>query len=451
MQKNIESKEIMTIYRNAIDQLAEWKNKKERNPILIQGARQIGKTWVMKEFGKRHFRNVLEVNFDMHQDIAELFKRTKDPHRLISELQLFADFKIEAGQTLLIFDEIQASEEALNSLKYFAELMPDLHIVAAGSLLGVAVKHKNMTVPVGKVEILNMYPVSFDEYFHTSKPHLWEALQKAERPEALPVALLQSLNEHYRQYLICGGMPKAALAMLNGEGTSKVDEELHNIVAMYEADFSKYATSTEVIRIGQIWRSLPSQLAKENRKFIYKVVRTGARAREYEDALMWLQSAGLVCLVNAVSKAGLPLSAYKELSTFKVYSLDCGVLRYLCRLPAEALLGNTPAFAEMKGAVTENFVLQSILPYLECDPYYWTSDGKAEVDFVTQIGTDIVPIEVKAGASLSGQSLKSYSDKFQPKKMIRLAQTDLYVKENLLSVPLPLAFMFKKFFRQAIL
>lgn len=438
----------MEIYRNTIDELGRWFEKKDRKPILLQGARQIGKTWVMRAFGKRYFQNVVEINFDMQDEVGEIFRRTKDPHKIVSELQLYSEEKIEAHKTLLIFDEIQANENALNSLKYFAELMPELHIIAAGSLLGVAVKHKKMTVPVGKVEILKMYPVTFDEFYHTTENKHWQWLNNNNAIENLPVAIKQTLTERYRQYLVCGGMPKAIVTMLEGN-YDNIEQEINNIITLYEADFSKYATSTEVIRIGQIWRSLPSQLAKENKKFVYKVVKTGARAREYEDALLWLQDAGLITMVYNVSKPGLPLSAYKDLSAFKVYAMDCGVLRCLSRLPAEALMSRADKYIEMKGAITENFVLQSILPILENEPCYWASEGKAEIDYVAQIGTGVYPIEVKASKNLSGQSLKSYSDKYNPDLLIRLADTDLSLTNKLLSLPLPLAYKFKEYVKEA--
>lgn len=430
---------MIDIQRDIINRFVEWKNRDERLPILLKGARQIGKTWTMRKFGADYFSNVIEINFDMQPEIGEIFERSKDPRRIIEELQLYTSKRIEIGKTLVIFDEIQANEYALNSLKYFAELMPELHIIAAGSLLGVAIKHKNMTVPVGKVEIFQMYPITFGEFLHTTEPQIWQWLEDNNIIDNLPTSVLLKLKEHYKKYLICGGMPRAVCRMLGGE-YDMIDNELNNILALYEADFSKYASSTEVIRIGQIWNSLPSQLAKENRKFVYKAIKTGARAREYEDALFWLQNAGLITIVYCVSKPSMPLSAYKDLSAFKIYALDCGLLRCLCKLPAEVFISDSPNFTEAKGAIAENYVLQSILPNMECDPYYWVSSGIAEIDFVTQIGIDVFPIEVKAGTNLSGQSLKSYSDKYSPKKLIRIADTDLSIKGNLLSIPLPLAY-----------
>lgn len=432
------------IQRYIINDFIEWKNRTERYPLLLKGARQIGKTWTMRKFGRDHFSNVVEINFDMQPDICEIFERSKDPKRIIEEIQLYTGIKIEVGKTLLIFDEIQANEYALNSLKYFAELMPELHIIAAGSLLGVAIKHKNMTVPVGKVEVMQMYPITFGEFLHTTEPMIWQWIEDNDKAENLPVAVLTKLNDRYRQYLICGGMPKAVLRLINGR-YDLIENELKNILEMYEADFSKYASSTEVIRITQLWNSLPSQLAKENKKFVYKAIKSGARAREYEDALFWLQNAGLINIVSCVSKPALPLSAYRELSSFKVYAVDCGLLRVLCKLPAEVFLSDSLAFTETKGAIAENYVLQSILPNLECDPYYWVSNGIAEIDFVSQFGTEIYPIEVKAGTNLSGQSLKSYSDKYSPNRLIRIANTDLSFKNNLLSIPLPLAYKLKRY------
>lgn len=440
----------MKIRRDIIDRLKQWKDSENRKPILLKGARQTGKTWIMEEFGKECFEHVAIFNFDKVEELAGVFEKTKDVQRILKELALFTDVPIEAGKTLLVFDEIQLCEGALNSLKYFCEDAPQYHIIAAGSLLGVAIRKKKMSVPVGKVQILRMYPVTFKEFLQASDGRTYHYVNNLEVIEPLPDIVLSKLELEYKRYLVCGGMPEAVTALLGNKGGQAVDEALQNILDMYTLDFSKYASSTEIPRINSLWASLPSQLAKENRKFLYRIIRSGARAREYEDALLWLEEAGLIYRIFNVAKPGLPLSAYQNLSAFKVYVSDCGLLRRLAKLSPEVILSGNTVYTEFKGALAENAILQSLVPRNDVMPYYWSSENRAEVDFLLQFPTEVVPIEVKADSRISGKSLSVYANKFAPQLKIRFSMNNLKINDGLLSCPIPLADWIDKIVKTAI-
>lgn len=440
----------MKIQRDIIGQLKQWKNKEIRKPILLKGARQSGKTWIMEEFGRECFDYVATFNFDRTEELTTVFEKTKDIERILKELALFTNVPIEPGKTLLIFDEIQECEGALNSLKYFCEEAPQYHIIAAGSLLGVAVRRKKMSVPVGKVQLIEVYPVTFKEFLRASDPQTFTYLDSIKQSAPLPEIIFQKLVVEYKRYLVCGGMPEAVTALLGNEGMQSVENVLQNILDLYTLDFSKYAAPVDIPRINRLWRSLPSQLAKENRKFIYKVVKTGARAREYEDALLWLEEAGLIYRIFNVSKPGVPLSAYQDLSAFKVYALDCGLLRRLARLSPEAILSGNAGYIEFKGALAENAILQALVPQSDGLPNYWNSGNRAEVDFLLQEGTNIVPVEVKAEKRVSGKSLSVYSSKFEPKLKIRFSMNNLKKDNGLLSLPSCLADWTFRFIRQEL-
>jgi predicted AAA+ superfamily ATPase len=319
----------------------------------------------MREFGRREFKYVAEFNVDEVKELKQVFARTKDPQRLIMDLSLYVSVPILPEETLIIIDEIQESEDALNVLKYFAEKAPEYVVIAAGSLLGVAVKKKQMTVPVGKVHVLKMYPLTFKEFLREADYSTYKYIDELHALDYLPEIILTRLIDQYRRYTICGGMPEAAVAMLEGRGMSAVDDILDDILQLYQLDFSKYATPVEVNRISAIWNSLPSQLSKENRKFIYSVVRPGARAREYEDSLIWLEQAGLIHKVYNVSTPKIPLKVYEELSAFKIYALDCGLLRRLAHLAPEVILGDNDNYKEFKGALAENMALLALLSQLK--------------------------------------------------------------------------------------
>jgi predicted AAA+ superfamily ATPase len=440
----------MKIQRDLIDQLRQWKDQEGRKPILLKGARQTGKTWVMQEFGKICFEYVATFDFDKTEELTGVFEKTKDVDRILKELALFTNVPIEPGKTLLIFDEIQACEGALNSLKYFYEDAPQYHVIAAGSLLGVAVRKKKMSVPVGKVHILPVYPVTFKEFLCASDPRTYEYIDHIGQIEPLPGIIMNKLGVEYKRYLISGGMPEAVTTLLENKGMQMVENVLQNILNLYLLDFSKYAVPSDIPRINNLWNSLPSQLAKENRKFIYKAVKPGARAREYENALLWLEEAGLIYRIFNVSKPGIPLSAYQDLSAFKVYAIDCGLLRRLARLSPEVILSGTAGYIEFKGALAENAILQSLVPQSDGLPYYWSSENRAEVDFVLQYAAGVIPVEVKAESRISGKSLSVYASKFNPPLKIRYSMNNLKKNDGLLSLPVFLADWTYKIMRWAI-
>lgn len=430
----------MRIERDIIARFKEWKDAPNRKPILLQGARQIGKTWAMETFGKEQFEYYAKFDFDRQTELKSVFQDSKSPERIIKELSLYCDVPLIAGKTLIILDEIQECEEALNSLKYFCEDAPQYHIIAAGSLLGVAVKRRRMTVPVGKVRVEQMYPLTFKEFLRASDSRTFEYVEHLSAIQKLPEIILNKLKLEYRRYLVCGGMPDAACAMLENSGMEAVDAILQDILDLYELDFAKYAEPREIPRIHAIWHSLPSQLAKENRKFIYKVVKPGARSKDYEDALLWLEDAGMIYRINNISRPLLPLSAYEDMGAFKLYACDCGLLRRLAKLSSSIVLTPTANYTEFKGAMAENAVLQSLMPLLRRDtPYYWSPDSRAEIEFVIQWKDEIIPIEVKAENCVSGRSLVVYNERYKPAHRIRFSFLNLQYNCGLLSCPSPLA------------
>ena len=430
----------MRIEREIINKFKAWKDAPDRKPILLRGARQIGKTWAMETFGKECFKYCVKFDFDRQQELKSVFQVSKDPKRLIKELTLFCEQPIIAGETLMIFDEIQECEEALNSLKYFREEAPQYHIIAAGSLLGVAVKKRKMTVPVGQVKIIDMYPITYKEFLRASDEQTYEYIDSLDEIRHLPEIIMNKLRTEYRRYQVSGGMPEAVVALLEDKGIGEVESALQDILDLYELDFAKYAEPREIPRIHAIWHSLPAQLSKENRKFIYKVIKSGARSKDYEDALMWLEDAGMIHRVFSLSKPGMPLSAYEESDAFKVYACDTGLLRRLAHLPATVVTDPIANYTEFKGAMAENAVLQSIMPFMDDQkPYYWTSPGTAEIEFVIQWGDEIIPIEVKAEENISGSSLSVYNKTYKPHYRMRYSMLNLQYNSGLLSSPSPLA------------
>jgi uncharacterized protein len=425
----------MKIQREIIQELKKWKDRKNRKPLILKGTRQTGKTWIMREFGKQYFDFTAEFNFDKTAELAEIFERTKDVKRILNDLTLFTNVPVVSGKTLIIFDEIQESNGALNSLKYFCEDAPEYHIVAAGSLLGVSIKKKKMSVPVGKVEILNMRPVSFKEFLRKADETIYNYIEGITQIEPLPEIVFNRLHEEFRRYQICGGMPEAVVSLFENLGMDAVENVLQNILNLYTMDFSKYADAAQIARINNIWDSLPSQLAKENRKFIYKVVKTGARAREYEDALLWLEEAGLVYRIYNVSKPGIPLSAYRDVSAFKLYAFDCGILRRLAKLSPGVLLSGHLGFTEFKGAIAENTILQLIEPQFDDKPYYWASGNKAKIDLLLQTSSQIIPVEIKSENRVSGKSLSVYNNKYAPEIRIRFSMKNLHIENGLINIP----------------
>lgn len=431
----------MEIQRDIIDTFRKWKDQPGRKPLLLKGARQIGKTWAMERFGRECFTHVAKFDFDRQPELRSVFAATKQPERIVKELALYTDVPIVPGETLIIFDEIQACEEALNSLKYFCEDAPQYHIIAAGSLLGVAVRRRHMTVPVGKVSVVRMFPITFREFLRAAEPGTFGYVEAMQRPETLPEIILNKLATEWKRYLVCGGMPEAVACMLEGKGMAQLEATLQDILDLYELDFAKYAEPRDIPRIHALWHSLPAQLAKENRKFVFKVIRQGARSKDYEEALMWLEEAGMICRVYNITKPALPLAAYADTTAFKVYAADCGLLRRLAALPVSAVAGQAAdCYTEFKGSMAENAVLQALLPEMAPDtPAYWSPDSRAEVEFVLQAEDRIVPVEVKAEHCVSGRSLTVYNEKYSPPLRVRLSMLNLQHRDGLLACPLPLA------------
>ncbi len=425
----------MEIKRDITAALLEWKDRPDRKPLIIQGARQIGKTWIMQRFGKESFEYVAYFNFDASEELCREFENTKNPTRLLDTLRLYSPAPIEAGRTLIIFDEIQQSNKALNSLKYFCEEAPEYHIIAAGSLLGVSLSQGD-SFPVGKVDFLRMYPVTFREFLRADSPKMYDFLEGITNIAPLPEIVMGQVAEAYRRYQICGGMPAAVIAMLERRGVQDIEQIQKDILTAYALDVAKHAPTKDIPRIAAIWNSIPSQLAKENRKFVYKLVKTGARAREYEDSLLRLEHAGLIHRTFCSTKPALPLNAYDDLSAFKIYLCDGGLLRMLAQLPAEVVLSDNPLYTEFKGAMAENMVLQSLIAHFDTAPRYWTSEGTAEIDFLLQDGVKLLPIEVKSGTRISGKSLGIYTNRFNPDVAVRYSMNNLKKDGAIVNIPI---------------
>lgn len=428
----------MEIERDIMSALLKWKQRSERKPLIIQGARQIGKTWIMRKFGEEYFDYVAYFNFDASEELCREFENTKSPERLIDILRLYTEYPIEPERTLIIFDEIQQSNKALNSLKYFCEEAPKYYILAAGSLLGVSLSQGD-SFPVGKVEFLRMYPVTFREFLRADTPQMYEYIENLTEIAPLPEIVMGRIGEAYRRYQVCGGMPAAATAMLEKRGIQEIEDIQKSILMAYSLDFAKHAPGKDIPRIAAIWNSIPSQLAKENRKFVYKLVKAGARAREYEDGLLWLEHAGMIYRIFCSSKPGLPLSAYDNLSAFKIYLCDGGLLRVMAQLPADVLWTENPLYTEFKGAMAENMVLQSLIAHFDVMPRYWTSEATAEVDFLLQNNTSLLPVEVKSGTRLRGRSLGIYIDRFAVQLALRFSMNNLKRDGAILNLPIFLA------------
>lgn len=423
------------MYRTAMEYLLAWKEKPRRKPLIIRGARQVGKTWLMKEFGKVAYEQVIYINFDNNPQMKTLFEESLDVARLITGLELYAGHKIDPANTLLIFDEVQEVPKALSSLKYFNEDAPQYQIICAGSLLGVAL-HQGTSFPVGKVEFLDLYPLSFFEFLSAmGKEQFVTLLQNGDFGMAANFKL--DYIDLLKQYYYIGGMPEAVQAFADSKDFNEVREIQQRILTAYEQDFSKHAPNETVPRIRMLWNSIPAQLSKENKKFIYGLIKEGARAKEYELAMLWLIDCGLVHKVHRVSTPSLPLKAYEDLKAFKLYLVDVGLLSCMVGLRQDVLLNGNQLFKEFKGALTEQYVLQQLKTIKGLNIYYWTSDrGTAEVDFVIDNGSDVIPIEVKAEVNLQAKSLKVYREKFQPRISIRTSMADYKEEDWLLNLPL---------------
>lgn len=379
------------MYRIALEELLSWKEKQDRKPLIIKGARQVGKTWLMKEFGKIAYSQTVYINFDSNSKMQELFASDLDTKRLILGLEIYVGYKIDPNNTLLIFDEVQEVPRALSSLKYFCENVPEYHIVCAGSLLGIAL-HQGTSFPVGKVEFLNLYPLSFKEFLLANNKEQFVRLL-----DSLDFNMISSFKQMYidllKLYYFVGGMPEVVQSYVEKQDFNEVRKIQKRILASYEHDFSKYAPREKVPRLRMLWNSIPSQLAKENKKFIYGLIRQGSRAKEYESAILWLCDCGLIHQINRVNTIAIPLVAYQDLKAFKLFVVDIGLLSCMADLSVDTLLLGNDLFKIFKGALTEQYVCQQLISSNDVDVYYYTNDkGSCEIDFVVCISSIIVPV-----------------------------------------------------------
>jgi len=423
------------MYRIAMEQLNKWKKKKNKKPLIIRGARQVGKTWLMKSFGAEAYQDSVYISFDNNQRMQELFSADLNVERLVMGLELYVGHKINPENTLIIFDEVQEVPNALTSLKYFNENAPHYQIICAGSLLGVALHH-GTSFPVGKVEFLDLYPLSFTEFMLAMGKEQFVSLLK-EGDYAMASTFKQEYIDLLKYYYYVGGMPEVVLNFADHKDFNEAREIQQRILAAYEQDFSKHAPNEVVPRIRMLWNSIPAQLTKENKKFIYGLIKEGARAKEYELAMLWLIDCGLVHKVHRITTPNLPLKAYEDLKAFKLFIVDVGLLSCMVRLRQDTLLNGNELFKEFKGALTEQYVLQQLKILKNMETYYWTNDqGSAEIDFVLDNGTDIIPLEVKAEVNLQAKSLKTYRDKFHPGTSVRTSMADYKDEDWLVNLPL---------------
>lgn len=426
--------------RLLLQELVKWKEKADRKPLILRGARQVGKTWLLKDFGAKCFDDVCYVNFEQKDTLSMIFEGVLSPKRIIEQLSLYHAKKILPEKTLVIFDEVQEMPRALTSLKYFAEEAPEYAICCAGSLLGVAL-HEGTSFPVGKVDFLDLYPLSFREFLLANgEQMLVESILGGNR-DLLP--FVDKLTDYLKKYFVIGGMPSAVKKWLESNDFFEVDAVQQQLIASYQNDFSKHAPLQMVEKIRYIWDSIPTQLAKENKKFVYGLVREGARAREYEDALMWLTDAGEIIRTYNVRKPDVPLKAYADLKAFKVYLLDVGLLRCLSELSPKVILEGSRIFEEFKGALTEQYVCQELQLFKHLrGNYYWTSSSSAEIDFLVTDGMEVYPLECKAGITMNAKSLKSYKERYSPSWSLRTSLLPYERNEEAKTTNIPLYLLF---------
>lgn len=420
--------------RNAIKELYEWKENNGRKPLVILGARQVGKTWLMKEFGKEAYKKCAYVNFEDNDDLRGMFEHDFDIQRIIANLQWATDVTIDED-TLVILDEIQEAPRGITALKYFQEKAPQYHVIAAGSLLGIAM-HKNDSFPVGKVDFMYLYPLSFYEFLNAIGEKKMVDLLQAKDWTMLTMVRAK-FEERLRQYYFVGGMPAAVLAFVNDGDLNKVRTIQKSIIEAYERDFSKHAPAIEVPRIRMVWHSIPSQLSKENRKFIYGMIKEGARAKDFELAIEWLKDAGLIYKVNRCKKAQLPLAAYEDFSAFKMFLSDIGLMGAMSNIPVQSLLNGNMLFSDFKGALTEQFVLQQMKTNQSLSIYYWSADNsRGEIDFLVQQEEKVIPIEVKAEENLQAKSLRMFVERNPGLKGCRFSMSPYREQDWLVNYPL---------------
>lgn len=425
-----------------MSKLLAWKNSPYRKPLILKGVRQVGKTWILKEFGKLYYKNIAYFNFDENKEYKQFFETTKNVERILQNLMLASGQKIEPENTLIIFDEVQDCPEVINSMKYFCENAPQYHVACAGSLLGITLA-KPSSFPVGKVNFMQINPMTFTEFLLANgDENLAKFIEQIDKIEPIPDAFFNPLYEKLKMYYVTGGMPESVLMWAKARDVNAMQDTLFEIITAYERDFAKHPNVSEFPKISMIWNSIPSQLARENKKFLYKVVKNGARAREYEDALQWLVSAQLVYKIYRNTAPSLPIAAYDDVSAFKIYLADVGLLRRLAQLAPTAFAEGNRLFTEFKGALTENYVLQALLTKFEVMPRYWSQTNPPyEVDFLIQRENDIFPVEVKSEANINSRSLKKFKELFpnQTKLRIRFSLNNLKLDDDMLNIPLFMA------------
>lgn len=421
--------------RNLMKSLKEWKNSPYRKPLILSGARQVGKTWLMKEFGRTEYTNTVYVNFDQDINAAGLFEGSINPDRIILGLRALSGMEIDPDNTLIIFDEVQEAPRALTSLKYFCEEAPQYSIIAAGSLRGVAL-HAGTSFPVGKVDRMHLYPLNFQEFLYAmGEDAAAEILQT--KDQRMITVLREKLSDLLRQYYYVGGMPEAVNYYKDNKEFTGVRQIQKNLLAYYQQDFSKHAEPRLTERLNLVWSSIPAQLAKENRKFIYGQVRQGARAKDFELAIQWLSDCGLIHVIHRVTKPGYPLKAYEDLNAFKIYLLDVGLLGAMADLSSNTIVEGNRIFTEFKGALAEQYVLQELIAEDHLNPMYYSAENsRMEIDFIVQKGDEVIPIEVKAEENLRAKSLRSYCEKYKPKTAVRFSMSDYREQDWMVNVPL---------------
>lgn len=432
---NIATKGGELMYRYKIEELKKWKESPTRKPMIIRGARQVGKTWLMKEFGKEFYEKCAYINFDDNSRMNKLFEEDFDLDRIIQGFKIESGVNIEPENTLIIFDEIQETPKALKALKYFCENAREYHIISAGSLLGVAI-HEGTSFPVGKVDFMDLTPLSFFEFLEAlGENELLKLLKNNDFP--MIEVFDTKIKEYLKLYYYVGGMPEVVNAYATNKDLKEVRKIQKELLAAYEQDFSKHAPSNIVPRIRQLWNNIPTQLAKENKKFIYGLIKEGARAREYEIALSWLIDCGIVYQINRVNNCKVPLSAYQDFNAFKLYLLDVGLLAAMAEIDEKTLLDGNEIFVEFKGSLTEQYVLCQLKQCTDLNVFYWTADtGTAEIDFITQIRGNNVPIEVKASENLQAKSLKTFVQKYNTEINVRTSMSNYRKEDWLINVPL---------------
>lgn len=421
--------------RNAIQALLKWKSDEDRKPMVLKGARQVGKTWLMKEFGAHYYNSYVYFNFDEEEELASIFKANKNPHRIVELLSMIADEKIIPGETLVIFDEVQECPEALNSLKYFKEKANEYHVIAAGSLLGTLLAQPK-SYPVGMVNLLDIYPLTFDEFLDATDPSLCSFYHEIEKEQPIEEIFHNRLLEAYNYYLIIGGMPECVASWVKYKDPNKVLQIQKELIEVYENDFSKHNGKVNSGRILMVFRSIVAQLAKPNEKFMYGAVREGGRARDFEEAIEWLVSAGMLNRVYNVSKIQHPLTAFDKLDCFKLFVFDTGLLKCMAGIDNSAILLKNDY--QFKGPLTENYVLQQLRGQFNVEPRYY-SDKNNEIDFIVQYGTEVIPIEAKGGEDKSAPSFKHYVTEHRPEYAIRYSKRGYRKDGYITNMPLYLA------------